>query len=113
VTWWGEADGIRTVTKKLREQYGAMIKDSTNLTSAPQGSRHKTPPSQTHLVVCTNVLFGEERERENLEDPDVEGRIKLRWMFMKWDVRAWTRAWIRKGTRWGVLVVAVMNLRVR
>jgi hypothetical protein len=25
-----------------------------------------------------------------LEDPDIDGRIILRWMFRKWDVVAWT-----------------------
>ena len=25
------------------------------------------------------------REREHLEDPGLDGRIKLRWIFRKWD----------------------------
>jgi hypothetical protein len=31
--------------------------------------------------------FGEETGKE---DPGVDGRIILRWIFRKWDVRAWT-----------------------
>jgi hypothetical protein len=30
------------------------------------------------------------RERDHLEDPDIDGRIRLRWLFRKWDVVAWT-----------------------
>jgi len=29
------------------------------------------------------------RERDHLEDPDVDGRIILRWIIRKWDVRVW------------------------
>jgi hypothetical protein len=54
------------------------------------------------------VLVGNLRERDHLEDPSVNGRIMLRWMFRKWDVRAWTGL-IR--LRIGTGVNAVMNLR--
>jgi len=30
------------------------------------------------------------REREQLEEPGVDGRIILRWIFTKWEVGAWT-----------------------
>ena len=30
------------------------------------------------------------RERDHLEDPCVDGRIILRLIFRKWDVREWT-----------------------
>jgi hypothetical protein len=29
-------------------------------------------------------------ERNHLEDPDVDGRTILRWIYRKWDVGAWT-----------------------
>jgi hypothetical protein len=36
------------------------------------------------------VYRGILRERNHLGDPGVDGRIILRWIFRKWDVRAWT-----------------------
>jgi len=36
--------------------------------------------------------------KRHLEDPDIDGRI-LRWIFRKWNVRAWTGLiWLRIGT---------------
>jgi len=36
------------------------------------------------------------RERDHLEDQGLDGRIILRWIFRKWDVRAWIRSiWLR------------------
>ena len=37
-------------------------------------------------------------ERDHMEDPDVDGRIILRWLFSKWNVGAWTgSSWLRIG----------------
>jgi hypothetical protein len=33
--------------------------------------------------------WGNVRERDQLEDPSVDGRIILRWIFRKWVVGAW------------------------
>jgi hypothetical protein len=39
-----------------------------------------------------------------LEEPDVGGRIILKWIFKKWDVEAWTGLiWLRIGTGAGFL----------
>ena len=38
--------------------------------------------------------------------PGVDGRIILRWIFRKWDVRAWTGSiWLRMGTGGGHLLM--------
>ena len=35
-------------------------------------------------------------------DPDIDGKIILRWIFMKWDAGAWTgSSWLRIGTGGG------------
>jgi hypothetical protein len=36
--------------------------------------------------------WGKLRERDHLGDPGVCGRIILRWIFGKWDVKAWTES---------------------
>jgi len=33
----------------------------------------------------TGFWWGNLRKREHLEDPDIDGRIILRWIFRKWD----------------------------
>jgi len=44
-------------------------------------------------------LVGIPEGKNHLEDPGVEGRIILRWIFSKWDVGAWTgSSWLRIGT---------------
>jgi hypothetical protein len=54
--------------------------------------------------VCTGFRWGNLRERDHLEDPSVDGRIILRWIFRKWDVEAWTGSnWLRIGTVGGRL----------
>ena len=48
--------------------------------------------------------FGGEREGDHLGDPDVDGRIILRWLFRKWDVVLWTGSrWLMIGTDGGHL----------
>jgi hypothetical protein len=34
----------------------------------------------------TGMWWGNLRERDHLEDPGIDGRIILRWIFSKWDV---------------------------
>jgi len=59
------------------------------------------------------VLVGKPEGRDHLGDPDVDGRIILRWVFRKWDV--WGMDWIELAQdrdRWRALVSTAMNLRV-
>ena len=48
--------------------------------------------------------WGNLKERDHLGDPDVDGRIILRWIFRKLDVGAWAGLiWLRIGTVGGHL----------
>jgi len=51
-----------------------------------------------------SVYKGKLRERDHMEDPDVDRRIMLKWIFRKWGVGAWTGSiWLRIGTGGGDL----------
>jgi len=54
------------------------------------------------------VLGGNPRERGHWGDPDVDGRIILRWIFRKWEGMELTQ----DRDRWRGLVNMVMNFRV-
>jgi len=46
--------------------------------------------------VYTAFRCGNLRKRDHLEDSGVGGRVILRWILRKWDVRVWTgSSWLR------------------
>jgi hypothetical protein len=62
--------------------------------------------------VCTGCWWGNMRERSHWGDPDVDGRIILRWIFRKLErVGAWMEL-AQDRDRWRELLSTVKNLRV-
>jgi len=37
----------------------------------------------------TGFWWANLKERDDLRDPGIDGRVILRWIFRKWDVRLW------------------------
>jgi hypothetical protein len=50
-------------------------------------------------AVHTGFWWGDLSEGVHLEDPGIDGRIILNWIFKKWDEEVWTGfIWLRIGT---------------
>jgi hypothetical protein len=63
--------------------------------------------------VYAGFWWGHLRDGDHLGDPDVDGRIILKWIFKTWN--SWDMDWVELAQdrdRWKALVNAVMNLRV-
>jgi hypothetical protein len=54
------------------------------------------------VEVYIGIWWANLRERDHLENPGADRRTILRWIFRKWDVRAWPGLiWLRTGTGGG------------
>jgi hypothetical protein len=62
------------------------------------------------VEVHTGFWWGNLRIRDHLEDPDIGGRIILRWIFSKWDVGIDGIGLAQERNSWRAPVNAAMNL---
>ena len=60
---------------------------------------------EQYVYIYTYLFWwGDRRERDHWGDPDVDGRIILRWIFRKWEGVVGTGwSWLRIGTGGGHL----------
>ena len=65
-------------------------------------------------IYSTFIMFrwGDAWKRNQLEDPGVDGRIILKWIFRKWDGGMDRADVAHDSDRWRAVVNPVMNLRV-
>ena len=48
----------------------------------------------------TGFWWGDPRERDRLKDPDIDGRIILKWNIKTWNREDWTESiWLKIGPR--------------
>ena len=95
-------DGVTGEWRKLHEEELNSLYYLPNIVRVIKSRRMRW----TGHVACmgrgkayTGFLWGNLRERDHLENPGVNGRIILRWIFRRWDVGVWTgSSWLRIGT---------------
>ena len=80
------------VTRGWRKIHNEELNDLYSSSSIFRVMKSRTMKWAEHVArmgrvkMYTGFWWRNLRERDHLEDPDVDGRIILRWFFRKWDV---------------------------
>ena len=73
-------------------EFNSFVKTQFSLSQfhfKPLGLTWITYKDPVRTAVCTGFWLGNLRERDHWGDPDVDGRIILRWIFRKWEGEVW------------------------
>jgi hypothetical protein len=100
-------DGVTGEWRKLHNEELHDLYSSPNFVWVIKSRRMRWAGHVVRMVEERGVyrgLVGKLEGKNHWGDPDVDGRIILRWIFRKWDVGVWTRlGWLRIETGGGVL----------
>jgi hypothetical protein len=94
-------DKVTGEWRKLHNEELNNLYSSTNIVRVIKSRRMRWAGHVARKGVSRVVyrILVEKLERVYLEDPGVDGRLILRWIFRKWDVMAWNGSiWHRIGT---------------
>jgi len=82
-------DEVRGEWRKLHNEELNDLYCSRNIVQVIESRRMRWAGHVARMgagEVYTGFFWGNLSERDHLEDPDIDGRIILRWTFRKWDV---------------------------
>ena len=106
------------VTRKWRKLHNEELNDlysSPNIIRTIKSRRMRWMGHVARMgekIVACRVLVKNLRMRYHLEDPGIDGRIILRWIFKKWEGGMDWIDLVRDRDKWWALVNAVTNLHV-
>jgi len=98
------------VTREWRKLHNEELNDlycSPSIVHVIKSGRMRWLGHVAHIgrgEVYTGFWWGDLREKDHLRDPGIDGRVILKWISGKWDVRVWNgSSWLRISTDGGHL----------
>jgi len=84
-------DEVTEEWKKLHNEELNDLYSSSNIVRVIKSRRMRWMGHKASMrgEAYTGFWCGNLRERDHLGEPDIDGRIILRWIFRKWDVGVW------------------------
>ena len=102
-----ERDGVTGEWRKPHNEELNNLYSSPNIFRVMKSRRMRWARQVARMSrdeVRTRFRWGNLRERDQMGDSDVGGRVIIKWIFSKWDVDEWSESiWRRIGTVGGHL----------